>query len=218
MTNGQESVLNGKLTDLGLGRFTKRTNEIIKRINEQALDFEEVLIMFQFIIEDKHQDLLSLSNGSYKLAPVEWIIDTDKEPDAVVLSEQKLRLKVKTHNTLGQLRFNPDYMGVYMTKKQKEGDYVTGYEYLNVLQNEKSLNASVLFWILENQKHVSKAKRKSLTNEYSQIVFFGTIYIDKSGQEYVLSMHYSDFERKFNLSALPLCMNFPLQLPAAILI
>ena len=56
--DGEKSVLNGTLTDLGLGQFTRRTNEIVKRINEQTLDYYEVVTALQLIIEDKHQEKL----------------------------------------------------------------------------------------------------------------------------------------------------------------
>lgn len=217
--DGEKSVLNGTLTDLGLGQFTRRTNEIVKRINEQTLDYYEVVTALQLIIEDKHQNLLDLSKGSYKLLPIESIIDTDKTPSAIMDKDRKNQLlRVKRHNGLGKLSFHPDYIGLYLTKKQKEGGYVNNKEYLKELEKEKVLNANILFWIIENQKFISKTKRKSLRSQYSQIAFLGTIYENELGEEYILTLYFSDYINKFDFMAQLFDINFPLQLPAAVLI
>jgi len=52
-TKSGNSVLDGKLTDEQIGKLDRRKNELIRRINEKTLEWDETNTLLQTIIEGK---------------------------------------------------------------------------------------------------------------------------------------------------------------------
>ena len=80
MSNGK-TVLDGKLTDEQLGKLQRKFNEVIKRINEQALDYEETSKVLQLIVvEGRTSDFLKVIRGTHEVLPIKNAIDLEAAP------------------------------------------------------------------------------------------------------------------------------------------
>ncbi len=70
----------------------------------------------------------------------------------------------------GQRRWNPDEVSLYLSDKQKDGNWIKGNKFREELKGKPVLNANVLDYLLANPQLIpEKWKNKSVS-------FWGTIY------------------------------------------
>lgn len=160
MSNGKKSVLDGKLTNEQLGGLTRRNNEIIRRINDGTLKYDDAMTLLQgFVIQGKIAHL-GVLKGTHEIIPISHVIDCDVKPHAPKGLEVSLQRKG------GSVSF--DSLGISLLNiKHTNGSIVKLYKESMEL---KVLNANVLFYLLKNTNLIPNEW------EFKNILFLGTSY------------------------------------------
>lgn len=169
----EKSVLDGKLTNEQLGGLTRRQNEIIRRINDGTLKYDEAMALLQgFVIEAK-SSYFGVLKGTHEIKVIEHLIDCDADP---FIPES---WEVLEHQKGGIVRFNASKIDLYLSKPQRKGNSIEGNKLREELKNKKVLNANVLDFLLKNP-HLIPEDWKG-----KAIFFWGTIYCSSDGDLYV---------------------------------
>lgn len=181
MPTENNSVQDGKLTDEQLGAFTRKTNEIVKRMNNHTLNYESAMKLLQdVVIQGNHQKYLSVAHGSHEIRPIEHTINCMENPEipkGMILSD---------HDAFGILHINTSQIEFYQSPRQKTVEGMDGKELRLELKNKRVLNANVLDFFLNNQCFIPIEWRK-----YSHNIFFwGTTFLTSSNKEYIRCMYW----------------------------
>lgn len=181
MSNGkEESVLDGKgkLTDEQLGKLHRKFGEVIKRINEGVINYENAKDALQFIIvEGKSPDFLKVITKTHEIREVEHLIDCNSAP---YVPEG---FAVENHKKSGMWRWNPN-ISFYLSKEQKRGDYSIGKDLRKELEDQPVLNANVLEYLLDHSELIPESWKSNIT------FFWGTIYCNFDGDLFVRGLYW----------------------------
>lgn len=184
MSNGkEESVLDGKekLTDEQLGKLYRKFSEVIKRINEGVINYEDAKDALQFIIvEGKSSDFLKVINKTHEIREIEYLIDCNARPFIPQGST------VEVHKKGGMWKWNPN-ISFYLSKKQKKGGYSKGNDLRKELENQPVLNANVLDYLLAHPELIPESWKSKIT------FFSGTIYRNSGSNLFVRYLYWHGF-------------------------
>ena len=150
------AVTDGKLANEELGSFTRRCDEIKRRLNEGTLSFSLVMNGLQSIIEDRSSKSSHLIN-----------LDADPFiPDGWYVEE---------HQKGGQFKWDASKVRLYLSEPQKRGRSIEGNKLRNTLKHQLVLNANVLDYLLKHPHLIPE----EWNSKY--VFFWGTIYRDSDG-------------------------------------
>jgi len=182
----ENSVQDGKLTNEQLGGLTRRTNEIIRRVNEGTLSYEDAMKLLQgFVIEVK-PSYLGVLKGTHEIKAIEHCIDCDAQP--FIPSGWEL----VEHQKNGNIKFDPSKVDFYISKKQKNG--FEGNKLRVELKDKKVLNANVLDYLLAHPEIIPEEWKKDKDGNTRYLFFWGTIYRLAIGRLYVRCLYWGDGE------------------------
>jgi hypothetical protein len=150
------AVTDGKLTNDELGTFTKRCDEIKRRLNEGTLSFPIVMHGLQSIIEAR------TSSAGH-------VIDLDANP---VIPNG---LTVEGHQKGGQFKWDAAKVALFLSKEQQNGKRIEGKKLRTELAERPVFNANLLDYLLKHP-HLIPEEWKG-----KYIFFWGTIYRNSSG-------------------------------------
>jgi len=197
----ENSVQDGKLTNEQLGGLTRRNNEIIRRINDGTLSYDDAMKLLQgFIIEVK-PSYLGVLKGTHEIKMIEHCIDCDADP--FLPDGWK---EVVEHQKMGNIKFDPSKIDFYLSKKQKNGN-IEGNKLREELKEKKVLNANVLDYLLKNSQIIPEEWKKDEKGNTRYIFFWGTIYRNADGDLYVRCLYWSDGEWQWSYYWLGLAFN-----------
>lgn len=158
MKNGENSVIDGKLTDEQLGKLSRKFREIQKRISGKILSFTDVVDVLQkIIIEGKSAYHLKVIDG---LVGIKTCISND--------------YIIKTNFPLASLISDLGKIKLYLSEEQKNGSWIDKNNLLMELSHKGVLGADVLEHLLIHQDLIPADWRGK------RILFWGTLY-KKSG-------------------------------------
>lgn len=110
-----------------------------------------------------------------------WVIDTDAPPKIPYSS-----WTVESHKGVGKIEWNPDKFKLYLSEKQKNGNWIKGFDLQKELEAQTPMNANVLDFLLEHQDLIPEDWK-------SQYVYFhGTVYRSSGGNLCVRCWYWRD--------------------------
>ena len=95
----------------------------------------------------------------------------------------------------GQLEWNSSRIQLYLSASQKSGRYIRGYKVRKELAGKKVLNANALDFLLAHQDLIPKSWKGK------NVYFWGTIYVDKTGDRLVRSLYWHESSGSWNWNA-----------------
>ena len=107
--------------------------------------------------------------GRATIQAIEHLIDCDADPFV------PSGWTVESHQQGGQLVFDHAKVTLYLSNKQQNGGYITGYDLRKELRSKPVLNANILDYLLKNS-HLIPEEWKG-----KYIFFWGTIYRGSDG-------------------------------------
>ncbi|MFA5024863.1 MAG: hypothetical protein WC523_08035 [Patescibacteria group bacterium] len=165
-----KTVTDGKLTDEQLGKLHKKLAEIIKRINDGLISYQDAIDVMQYIIiEGKAPLHLEIIKGKYELKLIEDWIDCNVTPHT------PYNYTIKEHQTGGLIKFIPSQISLYASKEQAGYLTISGYELWEEVKKLPVLNANVLDYLWNNKNLIPEEWKDKI------IYFWGTIYDSKDG-------------------------------------
>ncbi|MEI6836110.1 MAG: hypothetical protein WCK59_04730 [Candidatus Falkowbacteria bacterium] len=157
-----------KLSDEEIGKLFKKTTEIIRRISEGTILYEDSIEILQKIVIEKtpneHKLYLGTARGTHQIKEIEHEVNCDESPMVIQY------WKVVNHKKRGLFKFKLSKLSLFKFKKlsgENEVQYGLRKESMNTL----FLNANVLDYLL--------AHPHLIPNEWvteKKIVFRGTAY------------------------------------------
>ena len=157
-----ETIADGKLSNEELGQFTRKVDEIKRRLNEGPLTLSWALNELQRIIEGRQ----SVSD---------LVIDFDATP--MIPSGLEIRESDQIASRFkGKWTFNQKALALYLSKKQKQGKLIKGHDLKDDLDGEKVMGAQLLDFYLKNPHLIPDEWKGKAT------FFWGTIYRDSLGR------------------------------------
>jgi hypothetical protein len=183
MNSTENSVSdNKKLTDDQIGKLYRKTNEVIRRINEGTITYDTSLeVMQKIIIEGKSSNHLRVINGQAEINMIEHLIDCDSTPFI------PNGWSVEEHKKGGFLKFDPAKISLYLSKKQKKGS-IGGHDLRKNLADKPVMNANILDYLLAHPELIPEEWK----GKY--IFFWGTIYRRSDGRLYVRCLDWDGSE------------------------
>lgn len=97
-------------------------------------------------------------------------IDTDKSPSLPFLVAT-----IESHKKMGKIAWKKDGMSLYLSEKQRNGNYIGGNDLRKELESQPVLNATVLDYLIEHPELYPEDWK----GKY--IYFWGTIFRDSDG-------------------------------------
>lgn len=191
------TVVDKKLTDEEIGKIYRKTNEMIRRLNEGTIHYPDVLDGMQRIIEGKSRRL------RLDLIPQKHIIDTDADPfipEGFTLME---------HKKSGLLKLDVLKISLYLSEKQKRGG-IKANNLKKELSSKPVMNANVLDYLLEHQELIPEEWKSE------SIFFWGTIYCDLHNNPCVRYLYWLGSKWYWSCCAV-LDGDFSSNLPAAVM-
>lgn len=153
------------VTNEQIATFTRRTNELYRRLMEGTLPIEAALAGLQKLVE-----------GNFGSKAVD--LDADPfVPDG---------WSVEEHGKGGKIDFDPAKIALYLSEGQKDGEWIKGNKLREELKGQPVLNANLLDWYLrkENQ-HLIPEEWKG-----KAVFFWGTIYRGPGGNLFVRCLYW----------------------------
>lgn len=167
-----------KLTDEEIGKLYRKTGEIIRRVNDGTISFEDSLeAMQKIVIEGKSAQHLDVIKGLAEIAYPEHLIDCDANPFI------PNGWSVEEHKKGGLFKFDPAKISLYLSKKQKKGS-TGGNDLRKELAGKSVMNANVLDYLLAHPELIPKRWKGKA------IFFWGTIYRGSDGDLYVRYLYW----------------------------
>ena len=117
-------------------------------------------------------------DGLSEIKPIECAIDCGADPFV------PNGWKVESHQKDGIIRWSLQDTVLYLSKKQKDGGVISGYDLQKELAAKKVLNANVLDYLLAHQHLIPESWKGKA------VFFWGTIYRDASGNLYVRYLYW----------------------------
>ncbi|MBI3632241.1 MAG: hypothetical protein HY225_02235 [Candidatus Vogelbacteria bacterium] len=166
-----ETVADGKLGNEELGQFTRKVDEIKRRLNEGTITLSWALNELQRIIEGRQ----SVSD---------LVIDFDATP--MIPSGLEIRESDQIASRFkGKWTFNAKALALYLSKKQKQGKLIKGHDLKDDLDGEKVMGAQLLDFYLKNPHLIPDEWKGKAT------FFWGTIYRGSFGDLCVRYLYWS---------------------------
>lgn len=180
-----------KMSDEQLGKLTRRSDELKRRINEGTLEYDWVAHELQRVIEGpteavKHPTTQSALTSQLR----ELIVDCDVLPN--IPSGFFLESEGTEHRKTGKMtlekradgKFYANGVKVvrYLSPNQKNGKVIQGYKLRTELKKKQVLNACILDALLAHQKLIPDEWKIGHT------YFWGTIFRDADGNLLVPSL------------------------------
>ena len=134
------------------------TNEDIKRLSDK---------------KGLLTDVLSVIHGLSEIKPIEHAIDCDAQP---MIPDG---LTIEKHEKGGVFHLTPTSIGLYLSKRQKNGKVISGNDLRKELEAEPVLNACVLDYLLAHQNLIPESWKEKA------VFFWGTVYRNAGGSLYV---------------------------------
>jgi len=157
-----------KLSDEEIGKLFKKTTEIIRRISEGTILYEDSMEIIQKIVIEKkpneHKLYLGTTKDTHQIKEIEHGVNCDEFPMAIQY------WKVVDHKKRGLFKFKLSKLSLFKFKKLS-GENVIEYNLRKESMAPLFLNANVLDYLL--------AHRHLIPNEWiteKNIVFRGTTY------------------------------------------
>lgn len=98
-------------------------------------------------------------------------IDTDKSPSLPFLAAT-----IESHKKMGKIAWKKDGMSLYLSEKQRNGNYIHGNDLRKELESQPVLNATVLDYLIEHPELYPEDWK----DKY--IHFWGTIFRNSGGR------------------------------------
>ncbi len=194
MTNTTASaVLDGtKMDDEQLGKMTRRTDELKRRINEGTLEYDWVMDELQQVVEGRKFETPAavvpvIGKPQPAPLPMSIIVDCDanpKIPSGLYLTGDGTEHRPMGAITLvkrddGKLYANGKEVVRYLSKKQRDGNYIQGHKLCKELRDVQVLNACIMDALLANPKLIPNEWKNGYT------YFWGTIFRGANSSLYV---------------------------------
>ena len=187
------TVLDGaKMNDERLGRLTRRSDELKRRINEGTLDYDWVMDELQRVVEGCKPETPTAAvpvTGKPQPAPLPMSIIVDCDADPEVPSGLYLTGEGTEHRKMGQITLEKRADGKlyangkevvrYLSKKQQGGNHIQGHKLRKELKDKQVLNACIPDALLANPHLIPEEWKSGLT------YFWGTIFRRADGDLYV---------------------------------
>ncbi|HPT29693.1 MAG TPA: hypothetical protein PK526_02010 [bacterium] len=135
-------------------------------------------------------EVLKVIKGQAEIRMIEHLIDCDAAP---FIPDG---WSVENHKPGGLFKFDPAKISLYLSKKQKKGDYSVGTELRKELGKMSVLNANVLDCLLANPVLIPEEWKGKA------IFFWGTIYRSSGGSLCVRCLNWSGSNWNWNYSFL----------------
>ncbi len=146
--------------------------------------------------------VLKVVKGQAEIRLIEHLIDCDATP---FIPEG---WSVESHKKSGFFKFDPAKIRLYLSKKQKKGEYSIGNDLKKELADLPTLNANVLDYLLAHPELIPEEWKGKA------IFFWGTIYRRSDGNLYVRCLRWDGSEWGWRYSFLGL--DFYSRSPAAL--
>lgn len=98
----------------------------------------------------------------------------------------------------GKFVWDPAKVVWYLSQNQQNGNNVLGYELEELLVNDPVLPANVLDFLLKNPNLIPEGWKRDVNDFNHPIYFWGTLYRDSRGYQYVRYLHFSSGWRDGN--------------------
>ena len=178
---------------MGFRRNGWKTNEEIKRLSEGSL----------------LAGVLSVLNGTAKIKPLtedatRWVILNETTVVVYLGASPNLPFdgaKVEKHIGEGWaivekradgLYINGHKVVLHLSKRQKDGKWLKGYELREELTGKPVLNANILDALYQNPHLIPEEWKKDEDGNVRYIFFWGTIYRDSNAHLYVCYLCFID--------------------------
>lgn len=147
MKTGENSVVDKrKLSDEEVGKLFKKTTEIIRRINEGTIFYEDAISILQNIIiektHDEHKLYLGTIYRTHQIKEIEHVVDCDEPPKIIQY------WKVTNHTKRGIFKFKSSKISLFKFKKLT-GEKASEYNLRKKSVTSLFLNANVLDYLLK---------------------------------------------------------------------
>jgi hypothetical protein len=200
MTNVTASaVLDGiKMDNEQLGKLTRRTDELKRRINEGTLEYDWVMDELQRVIEERkfESPAAAVIAERPKPAPLPMLIVIDGNLNPKIPSELYLTGEGTEHRKMGKvtLEKRPDGKlyanGVevvrHLSLNQQNGRRIQGHNLRKELNDVQVLNACIMDALLANPQLIPYEWKTGVT------YFWGTIFRNALGLLYVEYLYWRD--------------------------
>jgi len=184
MTNTTASaVLDGiKMDDEQLGKLTRRTDELKRRINEGTLEYDRVMGELQQVIEGRKSEMPIAAIIAERPQPtpllMSIVIDGDLNPNVpsgLYLTGEGIEHRKMGKITLekredGKLYANGKEVVRHLSPNQKNSNVIQGYKLRKELKDMQVLNACILDALRANPQLIPDEWKTGFT------YFWGTIF------------------------------------------
>lgn len=196
MSTDINSVQDGKLSNEQLGGLTRRNNEIIRRINDGTLKYDEVMTGLQKIIIENLPSHLAVEKGTHEIKAIEHTLDCGGSPYTPngwsVEKHQGNGIVHLEKKSDGQLYVNGKKVILFLSKKQTKGRTVIGNELREEVSKKEILNANILDYLLAHPELIPEDWKKDEKGNTRYIFFWGTIYRYSGGDLCVRCLYWGD--------------------------
>jgi hypothetical protein len=186
-TTTTKVVLDGtKMDNEKLGNFTRRSDELKRRINEGTLEYEWVMDGLQMLIE-RPKSAVEPTQPQPEPSPLPRLIVLDTDPDPFIPSGLRLKGEGAKHRGMGkvaiekredgQLYIDGKLVELHLSPNQKDGKSIQGYKLAEELKDEPTLNARILDALYENQQLIPEDWKK-----VGRIYFWATKFRGAGGR------------------------------------
>lgn len=167
MKTENDSVVDGTLTNEQLGGLMRRNNEVIRRIQEGNLEYEDVMLLLQKVLIENNLLYLGVAKGTHEIKLARVIIDCDKDPSPC------FSWTIQRHTKNGKWEWNHEHMVHNPPMLERATDQESNGLF-TVAKEAKIMNGNILDFLLLNKQLIPK-EWKELD---FPVVFLGTIYED----------------------------------------
>ena len=199
MTNTTASaVLDGiKMDDEQLGKLTRRTDELKRRINEGTLEYDWVMGELQQVIEGRKSEtpVAAIIAEQSQPAPLSMSIVVDCDLNPKIPSGLYLTGEGAKHRKMGKITLEKREDGkLYANGKevvrrrvpdQMNGRAIQGHKLRKELKDVQVLNACIMDALLANPQLIPDEWKTGYT------YFWGTIFRDANGNLYVEYLYWN---------------------------
>ncbi|MFH1404639.1 MAG: hypothetical protein ABIH21_00890 [Patescibacteria group bacterium] len=138
-------------------------------------------------------DIQEILEGNFDAIPTgpRRLIDCSAQPH--IPNGLEIRLKDQiTSRVLGDLRFDPDKIDLYLDAGQKGDQTILGNDLRQILEGKPVLNACVLDHLLVNTQLIPEEWKQDSQGRTRYIYFWGTIYRASNGRLFVRCLYWND--------------------------
>lgn len=147
-----------------------QVHQLMERFQSEGFTSEHLTLLGQYKNLGFIKDVLE---GRAEIKPVEYLIDLDADPFIPG------GWRVIEHKKGGKWKYDPKKIGLYLSKKQQDGNKIDGHDLRKELESQPVMNANLLDFYLRNPHLIPSGWK----DKY--VFFWGTIYCDKDGNLYV---------------------------------